>query len=43
MLAPARGRIILAGAIVVVTVIATWMLIDYRTQPPAPPAVAAPL
>jgi hypothetical protein len=40
---PARGRILLATGIVIGTVIATWLFIDYRMQPPAPPAVAAPL
>jgi hypothetical protein len=38
-----RGRVVVAGAIVLLTVIATWKFIDYRTQPPPPPAVAAPL
>ena len=38
-----RGRVLVAGAIVFLTVIATWKFIDYRTQPPPPPTVAAPL
>jgi hypothetical protein len=41
--APSRARTILAVIVVVLTVIAVWKFIDYRTQPPEPPAVAAPL
>jgi len=41
--ATSRARIILALIVVALTVIAVWKFIDYRTQPPEPPAVAAPL
>lgn len=37
-----RARMLLALIIVALTVIAVWKFIDYRTQPPAPPAIAAP-
>jgi hypothetical protein len=36
--APSRARTILALIIVALTVVAVWKYIDYRTQPPAPPA-----
>jgi hypothetical protein len=39
---PTRGRLLLAGMIAALTVIATWMVIDYRTQPPPPPSMTAP-
>jgi hypothetical protein len=39
---PTRERLVLAAAIVLLTLFATWEFIDYRTQPPPPP-VAAPL
>ena len=38
-----RARTLLALIIVALTVIAAWKFIDYRTQPPAPPAIGAPL
>jgi len=34
---PTRVRVLLAGVVVVLTVLATWKFIDYRTQAPAPP------
>jgi hypothetical protein len=37
-----RGRKLIASLVVIVTVIGAWKFIDYRTQPPAPPVVAAP-
>ena len=40
---PSRARTILALIIVALTVIAVWKFIDYRTQPPAPPTLTAPL
>jgi hypothetical protein len=36
-----RARTILAMVIVVLTVVAVWKVIDYRTQPPEPPAQTA--
>jgi hypothetical protein len=41
--APSRARTILALVIVALTVIAVWKFIDYRTQPPEPPAITTPL
>lgn len=38
-----RTRIILALVVVALTVIAVWKFIDYRTQPPEPPSLTAPL
>jgi hypothetical protein len=38
-----RGRKLVASLVVVVTLLGVWKFIDYRTQPPAPPVVAAPL
>jgi hypothetical protein len=35
---PTRGRDLFASAFVVLTVIGVWKFIDYRTQPPPPPA-----
>jgi hypothetical protein len=35
--APNRWRQLLAGVVVVAIVIAAWMFIDYRMQPPAAP------
>lgn len=32
---PSRSRTVLAWIVVVLTVIAVWKFIDYRTQPPA--------
>ncbi len=40
---PTRGRLLFAYAVVVLMLLATWKFIDYRMQPPPPPAVAAPL
>jgi hypothetical protein len=34
---PAFARKIIAGVIVLVTVLTVWKYIDYRTQPPPPP------
>jgi hypothetical protein len=41
--APSRARTIVALVVVAVTVVAVWKIIDYRTQPPEPAAVTAPL
>ena len=38
-----RGGAFLALIVVALTVIAVWKFIDYRTQPPVPPAITAPL
>ena len=35
--APSRAKTILALIVVLLTVIAVWKFIDYRTQPPTPP------
>lgn len=35
---PGRGRALLATIIVIVVVICVWKFIDYRMQPPPPPA-----
>jgi len=35
---PTRGRAIIAGVAVLVTVVCVWKFIDYRNQPPVPPA-----
>ena len=32
-----RMRLIVAGLVVVLIVLGVWEVIDYRTQPPAPP------
>ena len=40
---PSPARLIFAVVVVVLTVIAVWKVIDYRTQPPEPPAITAPL
>jgi hypothetical protein len=40
---PTRGMLLFAGAVVLLTLVATWKFVDYRTQPPPPPTVAAPL
>jgi hypothetical protein len=37
---PTRGRLLLAGAVVVLTIVAAWKFIDYRMQPPPPPPQA---
>jgi hypothetical protein len=37
---PDRPRMILAWILVIVTVIAVWKFVDYRNQPPAPPAAS---
>jgi hypothetical protein len=39
---PTRGMLLFAGAVVVLTLVATWKFVDYRTQPPPPPPVTAP-
>ncbi len=39
---PSRGRVFLASALVVLIVAGLWKFIDYRMQPPPPPAVTAP-
>jgi hypothetical protein len=36
-----RGGALLASALVVLTVAGVWTFIDYRMQPPPPPALAA--
>lgn len=36
-----RTRVLIAFAVVGVTVLGVWKFIDYRTQPPAPPAAVA--
>jgi hypothetical protein len=41
--APSRANTILALIVVALTVVAVWKVIDYRTQPPEPPARSAPL
>lgn len=38
---PTRARKILATIVVVLTVLIVWKAIDYRMQPPPPPARAA--
>jgi hypothetical protein len=38
-----RSRTILALIVVALTIIAVWKFIDYRTQPPPPPTITAPL
>jgi hypothetical protein len=41
---PTRAHIAAAWITVILTVVAVWLFVDYRTQPPAPPSsVAAPL
>jgi len=35
---PPRARKILACIVVALTVIAVWKFVDYRNQPPKPPA-----
>ena len=35
---PTRMRLIVATLVVVLIVLGAWKVIDYRTQPPAPPA-----
>jgi hypothetical protein len=37
-----RARTIVALIILVLTVIAVWKFIEYRTQPPEPPTLTAP-
>ena len=34
---PTRARKVIATIIVIVTLLAVWKFIDYRTQPPPPP------
>jgi len=34
---PSRARIILATIVVLLTIIAAWAVIEYRSQPPPPP------
>jgi hypothetical protein len=41
--APSRARTIVALVVATVTVVAVWKVIDYRTQPPEPPTLTAPL
>jgi len=38
---PTRSRAILAWIVVIVTIIAVWMFVDYRNQPPIAPAPPA--
>jgi hypothetical protein len=40
--APSRVKTLVALIIVVLTVIAVWKFIEYRTQPPEPPIITAP-
>jgi len=35
---PTRARQIIAWIVVVLTVLAVWKFVDYRNQPPKPPA-----
>ena len=35
--APTRTRMLIATLVVILTVVAVWKVIDYRTQPPPPP------
>jgi hypothetical protein len=35
--APSRARKLIATLVVILTVVAVWKFIDYRTQPPPPP------
>jgi hypothetical protein len=39
---PTPARVFAAWVIVVLTLLATWKFIDYRSQPPPPPAVTVP-
>jgi hypothetical protein len=34
---PSRARMIFATIVVILTVLATWAVIEYRSQPPPPP------
>ena len=34
---PTPARLFLATAIVAITILTVWKVIDYRTQPPPPP------
>ena len=38
---PTRARMIFATAVVILTVVVVWKVIDYRTQPPTPPPAPA--
>ena len=41
---PSRASTIIALLVAILTVIAVWKVIDYRTQPPEPPkTVTAPV
>jgi hypothetical protein len=40
--APTMRRAIVAWVVVILTVIAVWMYVDYRNQPPDIPSVGAP-
>ena len=35
--APTRARMLIATVVVILTIVAVWKFIDYRTQPPPPP------
>jgi len=35
--APTPARVLIATIFVILTVLAVWKVIDYRTQPPPPP------
>ncbi|MBA2623807.1 MAG: hypothetical protein H0U88_09355 [Chthoniobacterales bacterium] len=35
---PSRARVLIATVIVIVTILAVWKVIDYRTKPPPPPS-----
>ena len=42
--APSRARMIVGVVVAILTVVAVWKYIDYRTQPPEPAkTVTAPL
>jgi hypothetical protein len=41
--APSRATTVAALIVAALTVVAVWKVIDYRTQPPEPPALTAPL
>jgi hypothetical protein len=38
---PTRGRLLVAGVVVALTLIATWKFINHRTQPPPPEEVTS--
>jgi hypothetical protein len=38
-----RANTVLALIVVALTVLTVWKVIEYRTQPPSPPPIIAPL